>query len=144
MKAVTKVQTGAYSEVGKLREVLVHRPDLSLQRLTPDNCQALLFDDVLWVKKARQEHDVFVDTMRERNVHVHDQGEMLAEVLAIPKGRAWLLDHRVNQTTVGTDLVDEMRGWLDENLPGLVERLVQEEIQRMSHRARKRWDDDQT
>ncbi|MDF1748323.1 MAG: arginine deiminase family protein, partial [Alphaproteobacteria bacterium] len=82
MKAVTKVQTGAYSEVGKLREVLVHRPDLSLQRLTPDNCKALLFDDVLWVKKARQEHDVFVDTMRERGVHVHDQGDMLADVLA--------------------------------------------------------------
>jgi len=43
---------GAHSEVGRLREVIVHRPDLSLRRLTPDNCKALLFDDVLWVKRA--------------------------------------------------------------------------------------------
>ncbi|MEO9229454.1 MAG: arginine deiminase [Devosia sp.] len=111
---MTTTQPGAYSEVGKLREVLVHRPDLSLQRLTPDNCKALLFDDVLWVKKARQEHDVFVDTMRERGINVRDQGEMLAETVAIPKARAWLLDRRVNGTAVGTDLVHEMRGWLDE------------------------------
>jgi arginine deiminase len=77
-------QLGTFSEVGKLREVLVHRPDLSLQRLTPDNCKALLFDDVLWVKKARQEHDVFVDALRERNISVLDAGRMLAETLEIP------------------------------------------------------------
>ncbi len=114
MNVMTTVQLGAYSEVGKLREVLVHRPDLSLQRLTPDNCKALLFDDVLWVKKARQEHDVFVDALRERGVAVKDQGEMLAEVVALPEARKWLLDRRVSDATVGTDLVDEMRGWLDE------------------------------
>ena len=114
MNAIATTQIGAYSEVGKLREVLVHRPDLSLQRLTPGNCKALLFDDVLWVKKARQEHDVFVDALRERGVGVRDQGEMLADVLAIPAARQWLLDRRVNGGTVGVDLVDEMRGWLDE------------------------------
>ncbi len=118
MNAISTTQIGAYSEVGKLREVLVHRPDLSLQRLTPDNCKALLFDDVLWVKKARQEHDVFVDALRERGVAVRDQGQMLAEVAAIPEARQWLLDHRVNEQTVGTDLVDEMRGWLGE-LPAI-------------------------
>ncbi len=114
MNAMTTPHPGTYSEVGKLREVLVHRPDLSLQRLTPDNCKALLFDDVLWVKKARQEHDVFVDALRERGVVVKDQGEMLAQVVAIPAARQWLLDARVNDATVGTDLVDEMRGWLAE------------------------------
>ncbi|MEO5806451.1 arginine deiminase [Devosia sp.] len=107
-------QLGAFSEVGRLREVMVHRPDLSLQRLTPDNCQALLFDDVLWVKKARQEHDVFVDTLRERAVRVLDLGEMLAETLAIPAARSWLLDRRADAAALGSDLVGEMRGWLDE------------------------------
>ena len=114
MNVLNTTQLGTYSEVGRLREVLVHRPDLSLQRLTPDNCKALLFDDVLWVKKARQEHDIFVDALRERGVGVRDQGEMLAEVVAIPEARKWLLDRRVSDATVGTDLVDEMRGWLDE------------------------------
>jgi arginine deiminase len=105
---------GAYSEVGRLREVLVHRPDLSLQRLTPDNCRALLFDDVLWVKKARQEHDTFVDALRERDVKVHDFGDMLEQVLTIDAARTWLLHRRIGAATVGEDLVSEMRGWLDE------------------------------
>ena len=55
---------GVHSEVGKLRKVLVHRPELSLQRLTPGNCAELLFDDVLWVERAQLEHDQFVDVMR--------------------------------------------------------------------------------
>lgn len=111
---VTVTQLGAYSEVGRLREVLVHRPDLSLQRLTPDNCKALLFDDVLWVKRARQEHDIFVDALRERDVVVLDFGVMLGEALAIPEARRWLLDRRVATSSIGEDMVGEMRGWLDE------------------------------
>ena len=37
-------EVGVHSEVGKLRKVMVHRPDLSLQRLTPSNHDALLFE----------------------------------------------------------------------------------------------------
>ena len=61
---------GVHSEVGKLRKVMVHRPDLSLQRLTPTNHDELLFDDVLWVERAQYEHDQFVARMRERGVEV--------------------------------------------------------------------------
>ena len=43
---------GVHSEVGKLRKVIVHRPELSLQRLTPSSHDELLFDDVLWVERA--------------------------------------------------------------------------------------------
>ncbi|BCH00732.1 arginine deiminase [Mesorhizobium sp. SEMIA 3007] len=111
---------GVHSEVGRLREVMVHRPDLSLRRLTPDNCKSLLFDDVLWVKRARQEHDVFVDALRERGVAVHSFGELLAETMGIGKARDWLLDRRVHAGVVGLDMVDEMRGWLDEMSAGLL------------------------
>lgn len=104
---------GAFSEVGRLRKVMVHRPDLSLQRLTPENCNALLFDDVLWVKKARQEHDAFVDSLRERNVTVFDFGAMLAETMENAEARSWLLDRRVSSDKVGEDLKDELRGWLE-------------------------------
>jgi len=89
-------QLGVYSEVGPLREVLVHRPDLSLTRLTPGNCHELLFDDVIWVKQARQEHDAFVDTLRDRNVIVHEFGAMLTETMADPAARNWLLDRRAD------------------------------------------------
>ncbi|OHV66977.1 arginine deiminase [Mesorhizobium sp. LCM 4576] len=111
---------GVHSEVGRLREVMVHRPDLSLRRLTPDNCKSLLFDDVLWVKRARQEHDVFVDALRERAVVVHSFGELLAETMGIGKARDWLLDRRVHAGVVGLDMVDEMRGWLNEMSAGLL------------------------
>ena len=107
-------ELGVHSEIGRLREVMVHRPDLSLQRLTPENCRGLLFDDVLWVKKARQEHDAFVDAMRERGVTVRDFGTMLAETLAIAEARAWLLDHRLAPSTVGADVAAELRPWLNE------------------------------
>ncbi|RWG22926.1 MAG: arginine deiminase [Mesorhizobium sp.] len=105
---------GVHSEVGRLREVMVHRPDLSLRRLTPENCRSLLFDDVLWVKRARQEHDIFVDALRERGSMVHSFGELLTETMGIGKARDWLLDRRVHVGVVGLDMVDEMRGWLNE------------------------------
>lgn len=105
---------GVYSEVGKLREVLVHRPDLSLTRLTPGNCHELLFDDVIWVKKARQEHDAFVDTLHERGVEVLEFGEALAETLADTVARDWLLDKRLGTAQSATGVDAELRAWLAE------------------------------
>jgi arginine deiminase len=69
------------SEVGVLRRVILHRPDLELKRLTPTNKDELLFDDVLWVKRARQEHDAFADALAERGVEVIYLHELLADVL---------------------------------------------------------------
>ena len=67
-EAATRLYVG--SEVGALRRVVLHRPDLELKRLTPRNRDALLFDDVLWVKRARQEHDAFADTLADRGIEV--------------------------------------------------------------------------
>ena len=70
---------GVHSEVGKLRKVLIHRPGLEHSRLTPSNAEELLFDDVLWVKKAKDEHDAFAEVMRERGVEVYHAEHLLAE-----------------------------------------------------------------
>jgi arginine deiminase len=105
---------GAFSEVGQLREVLIRRPDLSLQRLTPANHQALLFDDVLWVRRAGEEHDIFADLLRQRGVTVLDFGTLLAETVADPDARSRLLDRRLSAGAIGEDMIDEMRGWLSE------------------------------
>jgi len=51
---------GVYSEAGRLRTVLVHRPGVALERLTPANRADFLFDDVVWVERAATEHDAFV------------------------------------------------------------------------------------
>ena len=46
-------QFGVHSECGKLRTVMVCRPGLAHKRLTPGNCDSLLFDDVIWVERAQ-------------------------------------------------------------------------------------------
>ncbi len=112
--AATAVALGVHSEVGKLRKVMVHRPDLELKRLTPGNHDDLLFDDVLWVRKARQQHDAFADLIRDRGTEVVYLEELLAEALADPKGRSWVLDRAVTSFTVGAGVVDEARAYLEE------------------------------
>ena len=101
---------GVHSEVGKLRKVIVHRPELSLQRLTPSNHDELLFDDVLWVERAQYEHDQFVARMRERGVEVFYLRDLLAEALAASDdGRRRLIELVASEYTVGWSLVDEVR-----------------------------------
>ena len=80
------------SEVGQLRQVIVHRPGLELSRLTPGNVGELLFDDVLWAGRAREEHDAFAEALRGRGVRVHYFGQLLAETLEVPTGRPVALD----------------------------------------------------
>src|SRR5579859_7956796 len=80
------------SEVGRLRQVIIHRPGLELSRLTPRNVGELLFDDVMWAKRAKEEHDAFAGALRDKGVHVHYFGQLLAETLEVPEGRAFVLD----------------------------------------------------
>ena len=101
------------SEVGVLRRVLLHRPDLELRRLTPSNCSDLLFDDVLWVKRARQEHDAFADTLTDRGVEVLYVAELLAETVKDDGARAWLLDRVVTERDLGRDLARPVRDFFD-------------------------------
>ena len=80
------------SEVGVLKDVIVHRPGLELERLTPSNFDKLLFDDVMWEDVAREEHDAFVAKMVERGINVRYYGDLLGEALDIPEAREWLFD----------------------------------------------------
>ena len=116
---------GVHSEVGKLRTVLVCRPGLAHRRLTPGNCESLLFDDVLWVHEAQKDHYDFVLKMRERQVEVLDLHELLSEVLDDPVGRAWILDRRITANEVGVGMERVLRPWLDELAsPLLAEHLI--------------------
>jgi len=105
---------GVHSEVGKLRTVMVCRPGLAHQRLTPGNAADLLFDDVLWVQEAQKDHYDFVLKMRERGVEVVDLHEMLAETLKEAEARAWVLDRRITRNDVGMHAIAFLRPWLNE------------------------------
>jgi len=109
------VDIGVHSETGKLRTVIVHRPGLEMQRLTPENCRELLFDDVIWVRRARREHDAFVDLMRsEHSVEVLLVHRLLKEVLEDPEARAWLLSRKITPNEVGPTAAKELRAWMGE------------------------------
>jgi arginine deiminase len=113
------------SEVGALRRVILHRPDAELRRLTPANKDELLFDDVLWVKRARQEHDGFADTLVEAGVEVLYLRELLAETLAIPEARARVLTGTRDHAALGPGFGHELERWLDSLPPAeLAGRLI--------------------
>ena len=105
---------GVHSEVGKLRTVMVCRPGLAHQRLTPGNCHDLLFDDVIWVQEARKDHYDFVLKMQERGVEVLELHDLLAETLENKEARRFVLDRRVTANSVGSGAADALRPWLDE------------------------------
>jgi arginine deiminase len=101
------------SEVGRLWTVMLHRPDLELQRLTPSTVDELLFDEILWVKRARQEHDAFADTLRDAGIEVVLLGDLLAETLKLDTAKAWVLDRVVTENRLGPTLVQPVREFLD-------------------------------
>ncbi|NNL30423.1 MAG: arginine deiminase, partial [Gemmatimonadetes bacterium] len=111
------------SEVGRLRKVLVHRPGLSLQRLTPSNASELLFDDVLWVRKAGEQHDEFVALLRSRDVEVFLLEELLAETLEhSEKAKRHILETIVHELTVGAGLAEDLLAYLAEMPPAILAR----------------------
>jgi arginine deiminase len=110
----TTTGLGVASEVGTLHSVIVHRPDLAHERLSPSNCHELLFDDVIWVRRARQEFDAFTDVMRERGVEVLLFHELLAETLTDHEAREWLLQRKLRPEEVTTIFTRELTTWMGE------------------------------
>ena len=102
------------SEVGRLRQVILHRPDLELKRLTPDNAADLLFDDMLWVAEAQAEHDAFASALRERGVTVHYYAELLTDTMQIPEARQYVLDQVFDSRWHGPLAVDSLRSGLED------------------------------
>src|SRR5258708_33682707 len=114
MSTVAAPALGAQSEVGTLRTVLVHRPDLAHERLSPTNCHELLFDDVIWTRRARQEFDAFVDVMRGAGVEVLLLHDVLTETMEDPGAREWLLSRRLRPEEVTAVFSRELTDWMSE------------------------------
>jgi arginine deiminase len=104
---------GVHSEVGTLRKVLVCAPGLAHTRLTPTNCDDLLFDDVMWVQNARRDHFDFMSKLRERGVEVVELHNLLTETMAVPGAKKWLLDRKIVANEVGLGLVEDTRAYLE-------------------------------
>ena len=96
------------SEVGRLRQVILHRPGTELLRLTPGNKDRLLFDDVLWVHRAQQEHDRFAEVLREQGVTVHLFTDLLRRTLDVPEARRHVLDKIFDERVYGPMAIDAL------------------------------------
>ena len=105
---------GVHSEVGQLHQAVLHRPGVELTRLTPNNIKDLLFDDIMWVKRAREEHDAFADALRDKGVQVHYFADLLAQTLELPEGRSYVLDRVCTPEIVGPALVGPLRMLFDD------------------------------
>src|SRR5262249_50217407 len=112
MAKAQEVEFGVHSEVGQLRKVLVCAPGRAHQRLTPSNCDQLLFDDVLWVENAKRDHFDFVQKMRDRGTDVVEMHDLLTKTVEIPEAKKWILDNQVVPNQVGLGLVDEIKSYL--------------------------------
>ena len=103
---------GVWSEVGKLEKVLVHRPGGEIDRLTPSNREELLFDDILWLEKAHEDHDTFSTTLASQGAQVVYLQDLLAETLDLAPGRTWLLEQTIDDRHFGVALSEPLREYL--------------------------------
>lgn len=103
---------GVDSEVGTLRAVILHRPGPELQRLTPRNNDALLFDGLPWVSRAQEEHDAFAELLRSRGVEVMLLADLLTEALASGAARMHGIAAAVDARRLGHPLAQELSEYL--------------------------------
>ena len=114
---MSKQKLGVHSEAGKLHKVMVCSPGLAHLRLTPNNCDELLFDDVIWVNQAKRDHFDFVTKMRDRNIEVVEMHNLLTDVVQNPEALKWILDRKTSASQVGIGLGQELRSWLEGQEP---------------------------
>jgi len=112
-ETATVPKFGVHSEIGKLRRVLVCKPGLAMDRLTPTNRNALLFDEVPWTAQAKRDHAAFVADMVARDIEVLEFHDLLAEALAAKGAREWTLERAIKPKETGLGVLDCVRSYLD-------------------------------
>jgi arginine deiminase len=109
---------GADSEVGCLRTVLMHRPGPELRRVTPRTRNQLRFDNLPWVARAQQEHDVLADALRVLGIEVIYLTEFLRDVLEYASARDEAISSVVANCELGDELAGIVKTHLEELNPG--------------------------
>jgi arginine deiminase len=113
------------SEVGRLRHVVTHRPGHELDRLTPTNIHDLLFDDVPWAARAREEHDEFVEVLASRGAVVYRFAELLARALDTAQSRQFVIDRTCTPERFGEQMARSIRLLLEDvDAPTLADLLI--------------------
>ena len=123
------------SEIGRLRTVMVHRPGIEIARITPENKDALLFDDLLWLDRAQEEHDRFTAMMTDRDIEVLYFEDLLRDILDMGEIKGQIIDDIITPAQCGPRVAARLRETLREAdcdrvvdvlLGGLLERELDE------------------
>lgn len=91
-----------YSEIGKLKKVLLHRPGNEIENLTPDLMDRLLFDDIPYLKVAREEHDFFAQTLRNCGSEVLYLEDLAAEAVTNMDVKNMFIDEFLGETRINS------------------------------------------
>lgn len=103
-----------YSEIGRLRRVILHRPGPELDNLTPLNMKNLLFDDIPDYVAASEEHDQFAQVLREAGAEVLYTKDLVAQVLADEEIRHLFLDDFLREARIFQHSIPAIRDYLME------------------------------
>lgn len=134
-----KSEFSVFSETGQLKQVMLHRPGREIDRLTIDNMDELLFDDLLWLKQAQREHDNFADILRSNGTEVLYFNRTLAEAIARSEVKEELINDVFRFECLDRRISDEFRpvlmdmaaqaladhlieGWTKEEVNGVCDR----------------------
>ena len=101
------------SEIGRLKKVLIHRPGLEIERLTPELLDRLLFDDIPYLEIARKEHDYFAEILKDNGIEVDYLEELTAEAIAEPGVREKFLEQFLDESGLLAEYRrDAVKNWL--------------------------------
>ena len=89
-----------FSEIGKLKKVMLHRPGKELENLMPDHLERLLFDDIPFLEDAQKEHDAFADALRKEGTEVLYLEKLTAESLTSPEIRNEFIEEYLNEANI--------------------------------------------
>ena len=89
-----------YSEIGKLKTVMLHRPGKELENLAPDILHRMLIDDIPYLKIAQEKHDAFAHVLRQQGIKVLYLEDLLAESLTDEKVRRAFLDQLLDESSI--------------------------------------------
>ncbi len=89
------------SEIGKLKTVMLHRPDKELENLVPDMMEDLLFDDIPYLKVAQREHDVFANILKDNGVEVVYLEDLASEAISNSEVRNEFVQEFLSESIIG-------------------------------------------
>lgn len=100
---VNNLAINVYSEIGKLKKVLLHRPGRELENLMPEYLDRLLFDDIPYLEIAQQEHDSFANIFKNNGIEVVYLEDLVVQSLVNDEVKSRFIDEYIEEAGIKED-----------------------------------------